>query len=296
MLSIVLASAAAVGVYLLLPETATGRDHAATSGRDPVRSIPGRWRRFAEEQLVTAGLAEVPPQRFLAISLATGATAGALVAALAGPGLAMFVVGACVTAVPGALWRRRALHSREAVADAWPRLIEEIRVRVGSLGHSIPQALLECESSAPESLRPGFAAARREWMLGTDFASTVATLKDHCADPTADAVCETLLVVHEVGGDVDRRLEDLAEDRRAARRDRKEATARLAGARVARWFVILVPAGMAFAGMSLGNGSDAYRSGTGQVAAAFAVVLIAACWWWAGLIMRTPREQRVFDR
>ena len=55
--------------------------------------------------------------------------------------------------------RRR--HARRAAAmDAWPRLLEELRILTSSLGRSIPQALFEVGRRAPDELRPAFAAAR----------------------------------------------------------------------------------------------------------------------------------------
>ena len=161
--------------------------------------------------------------------------------------------------------------------DAWPGLIEELRILVGPMGRPVPQALLEVGLRGPAPLRPAFLAAQREWVLSTDFERMVAVLKDRLADPTADATCETLLVVQEVGGELDRRLADLADDRRADLRDRREGDAKQAGARVARWFVVLVPAGMALAGLSVGDGRAAYRTATGQVLAGAGIALVVTC-------------------
>jgi tight adherence protein B len=160
----------------------------------------------------------------------------------------------------------------------------------------VPQALLEVGLRGPEELRPAFTAAQREWALSTDFERTVAVLKERLADPTADATCETLLVVHEVGGDLDSRLAALAEDRRRDLQDRQEAEAKLAGARLARMFVLLVPAGMAVAGLNVGDGREAFRSPLGQALVVVGIALTGACWWWAGRLMRLPVEERVFDR
>ncbi|MFV0317950.1 MAG: type II secretion system F family protein [Microthrixaceae bacterium] len=297
MTSILVAVCAAGGVYLMLPASLTARrSQSSTTEVKPLNNTVERMRHGLRGHLASAGLQHVRPRDFVIVSAGAGSAAALAVATVTGVGIPMLVAGVVVAGTPAAVWRRRSVRNREAVAQAWPRMIEEIRIRVGSLGQSIPQALLECEANAPESLRSGFEAARREWNLTTDFPRTVRILKDLFADPTADAVCETLLVVHEVGGDLDERLDTLAADRRRAQHDRREAAARQAGARVARLFVIIVPAGMAAAGLSLGDGAAAYRSITGQIATAAAVVMIALCWWWAGRIMTTPVEQRVFDR
>jgi tight adherence protein B len=75
---------------------------------------------------------------------------------------------------------------------------------------------------------------------------------------------------------------------------RKDARARQAGARFARRFVLIVPAGMAMAGMGIGDGRAAYATPLGQGAVLVAAVMVAACWWWAGRVMAMPRAARVF--
>jgi len=122
-------------------------------------------------------------------------------------------------------------------------------------------------------------------------------LKEHMADPTADATCETLLVAHELGGtDLDLRLRALIEDRTQDVQGRKDARAKQAGVRFARRFVLVVPLGMAVAGMSVGNGRAAYATPTGQVAVVVGIALVVACWLWAGRIMAIPEEERVFEQ
>jgi len=117
-------------------------------------------------------------------------------------------------------------------------------------------------------------ALARVLAAATSIERTVTVLKDRLADPTADATCETLLVVHEVGGELDRRLASLAEDRRRDLNDRRDAQARLAGARTARLFVILVPLGMAVAGLNVGDGREAYRSTVGQILVVAAILIL----------------------
>jgi tight adherence protein B len=175
-------------------------------------------------------------------------------------------------------------------------MLEELRLLTGSAGRSIPQALFEVGRRAPLEWRSGFAAAEREWLLTTDFARTLRLLKERLADPTADAVCETLLVAQEVGGaDLDARLQEMIEERVIDLQGRKDAASRQAGVRFARRFVLLVPLGMTLAGLSIGTGRQAYATAGGQVAVAAGLVAVAACWWWSGRLMRLPEQPRVFQ-
>jgi tight adherence protein B len=287
---LLLAVAAGAGAYLLYTSLVLGVRGVALPSSDPIR------RRRRRDWFVQAGLAEVPLRELGAVIGALG-VAGALAAyAVFGGVMPALATGAFAASFPLASFRVRRRARRAAAMDAWPRLLEELRILTSSLGRSIPQALFEVGRRSPAELQPAFAAAQREWLLSTDFARTTRVLKAGLADPTADAVCETLLVAHEVGGtDLDRRLEALIDDRVQDTQGRKDARAKQAGARFARRFVLIVPAGMALAGMSVGTGRSAYQTASGQLLVVVAIALVVGCWLWAGRIMTVPEEQRVFD-
>lgn len=245
--------------------------------------------------MAQAGLGDVGLGEFAAVigALAlVGLVAGLVV--FGGLLPAMMLAGFAASA-PVATYRRRRSRRLDHARDAWPRLIDEIRILTGSAGRSVPQALFEVGRQGPAELRPAFAAAQREWLLSTDFSRTLDVLKRRLADPTADATCETLLIAHELGGtDLDSRLDALAVDRRQDAQGRKDALAQQAGVRFARKFVLLVPMGMALVGLSIGNGRAAYETPLGQVVVVVALAMVVLCWLWAGRIMRLPDEQRVF--
>ena len=291
MTGLLLALAGAYGVHLLFTAVVLG-----WSGVAPGPSVAARARRSRmRDWLVQAGLDEMRPAELVAIE-------GALAVVGAGVGWALFggvvppIAGALGLAlVPVASARRRRERRRAHAREAWPRLIEEIRIRTSTLGRSIPQALFDVGERGPAELRPAFEAARREWLLTTDFERTVAVLTARLADATADAVCETLLVAHQIGGnDVDRCLTALIDDRTLDLQARKDADARQAGARFARWFTLAVPLGMAVVGLSIGDGRAAYETATGQVLVTVGAGLMVLCWLWAGQILRLPAEDRVF--
>lgn len=285
-----LAVAAAAGVHLLWTALVLGR-----TGLKPVPDPTRPRRRTMQEWLVQAGLGDVKPSEFAGVMAALFLVGAALAYAVFGGVLPALATGLFAATFPPATYRRRRATRRSKAQEAWPRMIEEIRILTGSLGRSIPQAVTDVGRRGPVELRPAFAAAQREWLLSTDFDRTLSVLKDRLADPTADAACETLLIAHELGGtDLDRRLAALAEDRIQDTQGRKDARAKQAGVRFARRFVLIVPIGMALAGMSVGNGRAAYATALGQVLVVSGIAMTVACWLWAGRIMRLPEEQRVF--
>lgn len=293
MTDIALALVAALGAYLLFTAIALGWRGL---GLGPRRSPTiGRSRPSPREWLVQAGLVDVSPAEFLAVSVLLGLVGGAAGVLLFGGALPALILGVFAGSAPWAGHRRRRAAQRAVAQEAWPRLIDEIRILTSAAGRSIPQALFDAGRSAPPELGAAFRAAEREWLLTTDFERTLGVLKDQLADPTADAACETLLVAHELGGtDVDRRLDALAADRRADVQGRKDARARQAGARFARRFVLIVPLGMAVAGLSVGDGRAAYGTVEGQLIVGVALGLVVLCWIWAGRVMDLPEPERVF--
>jgi tight adherence protein B len=289
--AVVAAVLAAIGAYLLYTSAAYG-----WRGLGPrVSGGPAGAGRSVRAWLAQAGLGEIGIGEFLG-AVGVLAVVGGLAAFALFGGWGAALVGAVLTAgVPVSWYRGRRQRQLAAASEAWPRLLEELRLLTGAAGRSIPQALFEVGRRAPAEWRPAFAAAEREWLLTTDFAATTALLKERLADPTADVVCETLLVAHEVGGSgLDGRLEELIEDRRMDVQSRKDAASRLAGVRFARRFVLLVPLGMTLAGLSIGAGRHAYETAGGQVAVAVGLLAVAACWVWSGRLMRLPEQPRVF--
>lgn len=282
---------ASLGAYLIYTSAVFG--WRGIGPRGPSGSPrPGRSVRVWLRQ---AGLGDVSAGEFVA-AIAVLFVLGALGAFVLFGRVLPAVVGGCLAAsVPVSTYRGRRHARLAAASEAWPRLLEELRLLTGSVGRSIPQALFEVGRRAPVEWRPAFQAAEREWLLTTDFARTTSLLKARLADPTVDAVCETLLVAHEVGGsDVAARLEDLIEDRIVDLQGRKDADSRQAGVRFARRFVLLVPLGMTLAGLSIGTGRHAYETAGGQLAVVAGLVAVAACWAWSGRLMRVPEQPRVF--
>jgi tight adherence protein B len=294
MTRLVLCLLGAYGVFLLYTSVAFGwRGLGVSPG---VRGATRRRRGQVQQWLRQAGLDEVRPSQFVATVVVILVVATAFAYALLGAIVPALAVGGFAATYPAVSYRTRRRHRRQTTAEAWPRMIEEMALLTGSLGRSIPQALFEVGARGPEEMRPAFAAAHREWLLTTDFARTVGVLKARLADATADAACETLLVAHDVGGtDLERRLAALVDDRVADVQDRKDAQAKQAGVRFARRFVLIVPVGMALAGLSIGNGREAFRSPAGQLAALVAVAVVIGCWLWSGRIMQLPDEERAFE-
>lgn len=290
MIALVVAAFAGYGVHLLYTAISLHWHGLAPGPRRP-REDRARLDSFIAE----LGLGDLAPRAVSAAMLLLATIGFAFGVALFGGVLAGVILAGFAATAPIALARLRHERVTSQAHQAWPSLIEEIRLLTGTLGRSIPQATFEAGARAPEGLRAAFEDAHRDWLISTDFASSLEVMKAKLQHNTADIVAETLLTAHELGGgEVGRRLSALAEDRLTDQQHRRDAVARQAGVKFARWFVLVVPFAMALAGLSIGNGRAAYAQPTGQLLVAFSLTLIIVCWVWAGRIMRLPDEGRVF--
>ena len=188
LLGVVAAVLASLGAYLIYTSAVFG-----WQGIGPRRFYRSkRPRHSMQVWLRQAGLGQVGAGEFAA-AIVVLFVVGALGAYVLFDGVLPALIAGCLAAcIPVASYRARRRTRMADAADAWPRMLEELRLLTGSVGRSIPQALFEVGRRAPNEWRPAFAAAEREWLLTTDFAATTSLLKDGLADPTGDVVCETL--------------------------------------------------------------------------------------------------------
>lgn len=288
---LLLALIAGYGMHLLYSAAIYG-----WNGVQPGPSAPRQQRDRVGRSMSAFGLGDLDPRALGAAMLVLalfGFACGTLLFGGIAPAL---IIGLFAATAPVGVARVRHERLTAHAHQSWPALIEEIRLLTGTLGRSIPQATFEVGARSHEALRPAFADAHREWLISTDFGRSLEVLKSRLGHHTADIVAETLMTAHELGGgEVGNRLSALAQDRMTDQQHRRDAVARQAGVRFARWFTLIVPIGMALTGLTIGNGREAYTTPLGQLLVAVALVMVIGCWVWAGYIMRMPTEERVFS-
>lgn len=224
-----------------------------------------------------------------------------LAAFVGGVGAGLVLVGGAAAVGVGLVAAACTAVGRRTLTDArhdqarrrWPAVLDEVRVLVTSGGRSLPRALLQAGQAVPEPFRDAFRAGAAAWSASADTGLLLRALRDRAGDATTDLVTDTLAVVDgATGPDLGRRLQRLAEDRRRDLEARDLATARLAGARFARRFVLLVPLGMAVAGQAVGTGRAAFATPAGQLVGLVAASMVGGCWLWAGHLLALPPERR----
>jgi hypothetical protein len=109
-----------------------------------VSGRPAGGGRSVRAWLAQAGLGEIGIGGVPGCSGGTGLFVGGLAAFALFGGWGAALVGAVLTAgMPVSWYRGRRQRQLAAASEAWPRLLEELRLLTGAAGRSIPQALFE---------------------------------------------------------------------------------------------------------------------------------------------------------
>jgi hypothetical protein len=90
--------------------------------------------------LAQAGLSDVRISELAGVMFLLTLAGGAAAYALFGGIIPSLVAGGFAGCTPLASYRLRRRNRMAAAQEAWPRMIEEIRVLTGSLGRSVPEA------------------------------------------------------------------------------------------------------------------------------------------------------------
>ncbi|MEZ5169933.1 MAG: hypothetical protein R3A49_04205 [Acidimicrobiia bacterium] len=243
--------------------------------------------------LQQAGLA-VTVQQFVAGSVTVGLAAFLVVVTVTGTWTVAVAPAVAVALLPRAYFARRRVQRLAEVREAWPDGLRDILASISS-GRSLTQALCAMAVSGPESLQRALARfPTLSRMLGTVPALEV--VKEELADPTSDRVIEVLILAHERGGQIVRRiLEDLVasttRDLKVAEEIRSEGLEMKINARsvvVLPWLVLVM--------LTLRPGAfrDFYASPAGMLVVLVGAVMSLLGAWIIGRLGRERLERRVF--
>lgn len=243
--------------------------------------------------LQQAGVA-VTVRQFAAGSVAVGVAAFLVAMTVTGTWTVAVAPAVAVALLPRAYFARLRAQRLAEVREAWPDGLRDILASISS-GRSLTQALCSVATSGPEPLQQAFGrfpALSR--MLGTVPALEV--VKEELADPTSDRVIEVLILAHERGGQIVRRiLEDLVasttRDLKVAEEIRSEGLEMKINARsvvVLPWLVLVM--------LTLRPGAfrDFYASPAGVVVVFVGAVMSLVGAWIIGRLGREQVDKRVF--
>ncbi|HSP36836.1 MAG TPA: type II secretion system F family protein [Frankiaceae bacterium] len=273
-----------LGLFLVVT-SGRPRPEPTRPPRSPLDGVRGLLR--------DAGIRDLGPLQFVALSVAAGLVTGVLVLTVSATlslAVAFTVFGGLG---PRALLRSRAHRLREERRELWPHVVDDLASAVRA-GMSLPEGLASLGDRGPESLRPAFGHFADDYRATGSFGRCLDRLADELGDPVADRLVEALRLTREVGGtDLGRLLRTLSQFLRDDARTRAELEARQSwtvnGARLALaapWAVLLLLA-------LRGTAVQAYDRPTGVAILVIGGGLSFAAYAVMRRVGRLPEERRV---
>ncbi|BDV30947.1 type II secretion system F family protein [Microbacterium terricola] len=146
-----------------------------------------------------AGFARTSP--FVVVAACAGcAVLSAAVAWIVAPVPILAALAALAGGSSPVVWlRARRARLRRTRRGLWPDVCDLLIASVRA-GLALPDAVASLSTSAPEPLRPAFAAFARDLAASGHFDSSVLRLKAALSDPVGDRIIETLRMARQVGG------------------------------------------------------------------------------------------------
>lgn len=200
--------------------------------------------------------------------------APAVACALAGGSVALIVtavptfalLAAAVAAwAPGLMRRRRVRAARQARAQAWPGLLDDVTSAVRA-GLNLPEALTQAGTRAPADLRPAFGAFEAQYRSTGDFAASLEGMRVRVDDAVFDQLVQSLAIARKVGGhDLTQVLRSLGTFIRADLQIRGELSARQSWSVNAARMAVAAPWVVLVLLSSRPATTDAYRTLTGAL-------------------------------
>lgn len=174
----------------------------------------------------------------------------------------------------------------------WPTFLEQLRSSMLSSQRALPYVMYDNPACASPFLTDLLSIGKREFETSGNLQSSLEQMWKHADDQTTSQVCASLINTKgATSSQIQHQLTDIAAALKTQQMLISEAESKLAGVKIARLFVLLIPAGMALAGLAFaGTASPFYTSGS-LIQISVAVLVIAVCWQLSNRLMQFPAIQ-----
>jgi tight adherence protein B len=190
---------------------------------------------------------------------------------IVGVPMVALLAGVLGGAVPVGMRRKRDRRAADDRRAAWPEAVELLAGTVRS-GETLAGAVAVVAERGPIALRADFERVAGDQCASGDLRGALERLRDALADPIADRVVATLILIHRVGGRESARvLHTLANFLRADLALRREVAARQSWTTVAARVAVAAPWIVVLLVSARAEGRDAYSTPAGA-----AVLLVGA--------------------
>lgn len=279
----------AIGAILILPTLRTSSRLLRKPPRPIRRAVAEQtWRMIRNVYAVIAGTSHTQPdlRTFVSVALFSSSCIWLI-------GLVWYlaVVFGLVSALGIYLRCSRTRKRRKAeLAESWPGYLEQTRAKMLSSSRSLSYVIFENSGITSVFFGDLIQHGRREFETSGNLQKAVQTLwrsadNEEVTSFVCAALCDT---VGSTSSQIENQLSIISGTIRSRNALKEETNSRLAGVRTARLFILIIPVGMALAGVSFAGSIRPFLTGASILQMMVALFILGLCWYWSNKLMSFP--------
>lgn len=187
-------------------------------------------------------------------------------------------------------WSQIAKGRRDELASFWPGYLDQVRAKMLTSSRALSYVFYDESFAGSAFLRELLDQGKREFENSGDLEKSFLTIWRFANNETTNYVCSSLWEV--LGGtssQIEQQLMLISSVLRSRNALEHEANSRLAGVRTARAFIVIIPVGMALAGISFAGATAPFLTKPAILQILIALAILAMCWYWSSRLMSFPR-------
>lgn len=196
-----------------------------------------------------------------------------------------FVVGTVMTRTHSISMTRQ-----KELQTYWPILLDQTRSTMLASRRALQYVIFDQGYLGSKFLAELILVGKKEFERSGDFTSALLNIKNKAGDPCTTEVCTALIAaIGASTAQIESQLTNIVTSITTRNELANEANSRLAGVRMARLFIILIPAGMALVGVSFAGSVKTFETPMALLQELTALFILSICWFASNLLMKFPK-------
>lgn len=187
-------------------------------------------------------------------------------------------------------WSQIAKLRSEELFTFWSSYLDQVRGKMLASSRALSYVFYDQSFTGSVFLRELLDHGKREFENSGDLEKSFQTIWHFANDETTNYVCSSLCETLEgTSSQIERQLMVISSVLRSRNSIEHEANSRLAGVRTARVFIVIIPIGMALAGISFAGSTAPFLTKGAIFQVSIAAAILAICWYWSSRLMSFPK-------
>ena len=179
---------------------------------------------------------------------------------------------------------------RLELASSWASYLDQTRAKMLTTSRSLSYVLFEQGSAGSPFLAELMQQGRREFDNSGDLEKALQAVwsageNEEVTNYVCSALCDSL---GSTSSQIENQLSLISSIVRSRNELKQETMSRLAGVRTARAFIVIIPIGLAMAGISFAGSISPFLTPVSVVQMLTAMAILTLCWFWSNRLMTFP--------